>query len=65
VRDGNEPGALLTLAREEDAALIVVGSRGLGAVRSALLGSFSRSVLADAPCPVVVVPPGATLPSAR
>jgi monovalent cation/proton antiporter MnhG/PhaG subunit len=59
VRDGSEAGALLALARDEDAALVVVGSRGLGAVRSALLGSFSTSVLADAPCPVVVVPPGA------
>jgi monovalent cation/proton antiporter MnhG/PhaG subunit len=64
-RDGSEPGALLALARDEDAALIVLGSRGLGAVRSALLGSFSRSVLADAPCPVVVVPPGAGTPSGR
>jgi len=37
--------------------MIVVGSRGVGAVRAALLGSFSTGVLADAPCPVVVVPP--------
>jgi nucleotide-binding universal stress UspA family protein len=36
-----------------------VASRGRGAVRAALLGSFSMSILADAPCPVVVVPPGA------
>jgi len=57
VRDGSEPGALVALARDLDASLIVVGSRGLGAVRAALLGSFSTSVLADAPCPVVVVPP--------
>jgi hypothetical protein len=45
------------LARNLDAALIVVGSRGRGAVRAALLGSFSTSVLANASCPVVVVPP--------
>jgi nucleotide-binding universal stress UspA family protein len=57
VRDGTEPAALVALAREVDASLVVVGSRGLGAVRAALLGSFSTSVLADAPCPVVVVPP--------
>jgi nucleotide-binding universal stress UspA family protein len=56
-RDGSEPAALVGLARDLDAALIVVGSRGLGAVRAALLGSFSTSVLADASCPVVVVPP--------
>lgn len=57
VRDGGESAALVALARDVDAAMIVVGSRGLGAVRAALLGSFSTSVLADAPCPVVVVPP--------
>ncbi len=59
VRNGSEPAALLTLARDLDATLLVVASRGRGAVRAALLGSFSMSVLADAPCPVVVVPPGA------
>jgi nucleotide-binding universal stress UspA family protein len=57
VRDGSESAALVALARELDASMIVVGSRGLGAVRAALLGSFSTSVLAEATCPVVVVPP--------
>jgi len=57
VRDGSEPAALVACARDVDASLVVVGSRGLGAVRAALLGSFSTGVLADAPCPVVVVPP--------
>lgn len=57
VRGGSEPAALVELARDLDAALIVVGSRGHGAVRAALLGSFSTRVLADASCPVVVVPP--------
>ena len=57
VRDGSEPSALVVLARDLDAVLIVVGSRGLGAVRAAVLGSFSTSVLAEASCPVVVVPP--------
>ena len=57
VRGGSEPAALVELASDLDAALIVVGSRGHGAVRAALLGSFSTRVLADASCPVVVVPP--------
>ncbi len=63
VRGRSEASALVAHAREVDAALVVVGSRGQGAVRSALLGSFSTSVLADAPCPVVVVPPGARAPA--
>ena len=38
-----------------DADLIVVGSRGLGRVKAALLGSVSRGVLAEAKRPVLVV----------
>lgn len=44
------------------ADLIVVGSRGLGRVRSALAGSVSIAVSARAPCPVVVVHPLHDLP---
>jgi nucleotide-binding universal stress UspA family protein len=40
----------------EDASLIVVGSRGQGAIRSAILGSVSSQLVREAPCPVVVVP---------
>jgi len=47
--------ALLRAA--EDADLVVVGSRGLGGVRSILLGSVAQRIAAQAPCPVVVVPP--------
>ena len=38
------------------ARLLVVGSRALGPLRAALLGSVSRYVAQHAACPVVVVP---------
>jgi nucleotide-binding universal stress UspA family protein len=40
--------------------LIVVGSRGRGAFRSAFLGSVSSGLVGVARCPVLVVPAGAT-----
>lgn len=48
---------LLELASEHGAAVVVVGSRGLGYVKSALLGSVSSGVLDHAQIPVLVVPP--------
>jgi nucleotide-binding universal stress UspA family protein len=51
---------LADLADEENAELIVVGSRGRDAFKAALLGSVSTSLIGVARCPVVVVPPGAS-----
>jgi nucleotide-binding universal stress UspA family protein len=51
---GHPAKAILAEAREFEADLIVVGSRGHGAVRTALLGSVSADVVDHAPCPVLV-----------
>jgi nucleotide-binding universal stress UspA family protein len=52
---GNASEQIIRLAHEIDAQLIVVGSRGLGRVKSAVLGSTSREVVAHADRPVLVV----------
>jgi len=53
------------VAEARDARLLVVGSRGRGGVRSTLLGSVALHCVAHAPCPVVVVHPGAVQPPLR
>ncbi len=49
--------AVVHLAEELGAGLIVMGSRGLGGVRRALMGSVSDSVVRHAHCPVMIVRP--------
>ena len=51
-----DPGSMLCVIAEEIGAdVVVVGSRGRGAIRRALMGSVSTHVVNNAPCPVVVV----------
>jgi nucleotide-binding universal stress UspA family protein len=56
---------LADLADDEAAELIVVGSRGRGAVKAALLGSVSTDLIGVARCPVLVVPLHAEPPGAE
>jgi nucleotide-binding universal stress UspA family protein len=53
---GHPADRLVAAAADEEASLIVVGSTG---PRSSSLGSISAEVSRRAPCPVVVVAPGA------
>ena len=53
--EGRVAPGIVGLAEEIGAGLIVLGSRGLGGIRRALLGSVSESVVRHAHCPVMVV----------
>jgi nucleotide-binding universal stress UspA family protein len=57
LRMGKADHEVVALAEEIGAGLIVMGSRGRGGIRRALLGSVSDSVVRHAHCPVMVVRP--------
>lgn len=57
LRMGKPDDQIVALAEELECGLIVLGSRGLGGVRRALLGSVSDSVVRHAHCPVTIVRP--------
>lgn len=52
---GRPDREVINLSEEIGAGLIVMGSRGLGGVRRALMGSVSDSVVRHAHCPVLIV----------
>jgi nucleotide-binding universal stress UspA family protein len=54
-RVGNAAAEIVAQAEESGAGLVVLGSRGLGAMRRSLMGSVSDSVVRHAPCPTLVV----------
>jgi nucleotide-binding universal stress UspA family protein len=54
---GDAGRALCDLAAERSARAIVLGTRGRGGIKRALLGSVSDFVVRNAPCPVVITRP--------
>lgn len=59
---GDTVDEIVAYADSHNVDLIVVGSRGHGAIANALLGSVSRGVLAESKRPVMVVRAGAPIP---
>lgn len=55
LRVGAADEEVVALAEELGAGLIVIGSRGLGGLKRALMGSISESIVHHAHCPVLVV----------
>jgi nucleotide-binding universal stress UspA family protein len=55
LRAGEPDKEIVKLSEELSVGTIVIGSRGLGAVRRALMGGVSESVVRHAHCPVFVV----------
>lgn len=57
VVDGDEPAqAIVQCAKQADADVILMGTRALGRLEGAILGSVSQAVLAAADRPVMLVP---------
>lgn len=55
LREGEPDVEVVALGEEIGTGLIVMGSRGYGGVRRALMGSVSDSVVRHAHCPVLVI----------
>jgi nucleotide-binding universal stress UspA family protein len=56
--EGAAGPAVCRLAEIRAVDVVVVGSRGRGAIRRALMGSVSTHIVNNAPCPVLVVRTG-------
>ena len=57
LRMGRPGEEIIVLGEEIGAGLIATGTRGLGGMRRALMGSVSDSIVRHAHCPVMVVRP--------
>jgi nucleotide-binding universal stress UspA family protein len=52
---GNAGSSILKIIENENCDLVVIGSRGLGTIKSLLLGSVSNYVIHHTQCPVLLI----------
>ncbi|UUX92512.1 universal stress protein [Methanoplanus endosymbiosus] len=52
---GDPADEIIRIAGNEEADLIIIGSRGLGTIKSVVLGSVSQKVTHNAKCPVMII----------
>jgi nucleotide-binding universal stress UspA family protein len=55
LEEGPEAESILNIAKNCQADLIIMGTRGFGTLKGLLVGSVSRKVIHHASCPVMVV----------
>ena len=55
VETGSIPKAILKVAETEKSDMIVMGSRGLGLLKGAILGSVSQKIVEESKIPVMVI----------
>jgi nucleotide-binding universal stress UspA family protein len=56
---GSPAPHIAEVARMADAGLVIVTSRGRSPLLGAVAGSVTQRLLAEAPCPVLILPPAA------
>jgi nucleotide-binding universal stress UspA family protein len=61
LREGRPAEEINNLAEELDVGLVIIGSRGLGAMKRLVMGSVSEGVVHLAPCPTLIVRGGEKL----
>ena len=54
---GDPANAVLELIEEHGCDMVVIGTRGMGLLRSALIGSVAQTLVHNAPVPVLLVKP--------
>ena len=59
---GDPTAALLAVAQDEDAELVVVSTGGRGTASPVLLGGTASALMRSCPCPVLVVPTMSAVP---